>query len=286
MSVMVALATVRHFISSIPILSAAVSIGTGHASHLLAIGTGLAKMRGISMETVHEVLKKDIEATSNKMVTTGTWTEVACSYNEELVAQEEKGTPTKQAKLLAQEAAFEKLEQIVQGDSEELAEKVKAKKNRKLTRKERATVGVVYVVNERIKNEIGSRIKDKVVPECTKKFRECNRCEIMHHEEPWHQTIISSNACMCVTRANSWARLCGGIFDARIEAFTVRRIEESIELLISQIMDTAINHAIQSGLDVAEVPPLPPEVPPVPPAAEVPRREEARFRLCFCGDVA
>ena len=240
MSVMVALATVRHFISSIPILSAAVSIGTG-----------LAKMRGISMETVCKMLKSDIEATWNKMLTTDTWTEVACSYNEELVAQEEKGTPTKQAKLLAQEAAFEKLEQIVQGDSEELAEKVKAKKNRKLTRKERATVGVVYVVNERIKNEIGSRIKEEVVPECTKKFRECNRCEIMHHEEPWHQTIISSNACMCVTRANSWARLCGGIFDARIEAFTVRRIEESIELLISQIMDEsldiAMNHAIPSG---------------------------------------
>ena len=170
---MVALATVRHFISSIPILSAAVSIGTG-----------FAKMRGISMETVREMLESDIKATANKMVTTDAWTEVVCSYNTELAAQETKGTPMNQAELLAQAAAFEKLEEIVRG-SKELAEKVKAKKNRKLTRKERAAVGVVYVVKECITNEIGSRIKDEVVPECNKKFRECNRCEITHHKEPW-----------------------------------------------------------------------------------------------------
>jgi hypothetical protein len=197
------------------------------------------------METVHEVLKKDIEATSNKMVTTGTWTEVACSYNEELVAQEKKKTPRKQAELLAQEVAFEKLEQIVQGGSEQLAEKVKAKKNRKLTRKKRAVIVVVGVVNERIKNEIGSRIKEKVVPVCVKKFRDRNRCEITHHEEP-NQTISASNDLTRACVPHSWARLCG-IFRARIEAFAVERIEESIESLISSIMDTALERAIQSG---------------------------------------
>ena len=231
---MVALASLRQIISSIPtLLSAAASIGTG-----------LGGMRGISKETVSEMVMSDIEAAANKTVTAATWIEVACSYNEELAAQETKKTPRTQAEVLAQAAAFEKLEQIVCG-SEELAEKVKAKKNRKLTRKKRAVIVVVGVVNERIKNEIGSRIKEKVVPVCVKKFRDRNRCEITHHEEP-NQTISASNDLTRACVPHSWARLCG-IFRARIEAFAVERIEESIESLISSIMDTALERAIQSG---------------------------------------
>ena len=172
MSVMVAVASVRQIT---PILSAAVSIGTG-----------LAGMHGIIKDTVRENekwLMSGIEATAKETVTTETWTKVACSYNEELVAQGGGKTPRKQAKLLARAAAFEKLEQIV-CVSEGLAGKVKAKKNRKLTRKELAAVAVVGVVNAHIKNEIGSRIKKEVVDECVKKYHDRNRCGIMHREVP------------------------------------------------------------------------------------------------------
>ena len=167
MSASVAIAIVRQIISSIPTV----------VSGALSIGAGVGGMRSISSATVGEMAMSDIEATTSKTISMATWTEVAGAYNEELTSQEAQKTPKKQAEARARVAAYEKLKVILSGIDEALVEKFESKQDRKITLKERAAAIVVGIVSEHVKSELGSRIKEKIVPACVDKFRARNWSE-------------------------------------------------------------------------------------------------------------
>ena len=117
------------------------------------------------------------QSMSDCSLSPATCTEVAIAYNEELTSQEARKTPKKQAEARARVAAYEKLKDSLPGLDEALVEKFEAKQRRKITSKERAAAIVAGVVSEHVKLELGTRIKDKIVPACIEKFQERNRCE-------------------------------------------------------------------------------------------------------------
>ena len=156
MSASVAIAIVRHIISSIPTV----------VSGALSIGAGLGGMRSISKDKVHDLAMPEIEEMTSEFFSPATCTEVAIAYNEELTSQEARKTPKKQAEARARVAAYEELKDILSGLDEALVEKFEAKQRRTITSRERAAAIVVGVVSEHVKLELGTLIKEEIVPAC------------------------------------------------------------------------------------------------------------------------